>query len=76
MSPADTVTLTLRAPRSERHFVHWVLEAHEGLATLTEPEDSQGDLVLTVPRARLAELEAVLEGLAREVPLVRSGPLS
>lgn len=76
MSAADTVTLRIRAPRSERHFIHWVLEAHEGLATLTEPGDAQGELVLTVPRARLAELEALLEGLAREVPLTRSGPLS
>ncbi|MBI2896708.1 MAG: DUF4911 domain-containing protein [Deltaproteobacteria bacterium] len=75
MTAADTLTLTLRVPLGERHFVHWVLEAHEGLVTLTEPREAGGELVLSVPAARLAELRAVLESLGREVALeAGSGP--
>ena len=70
MIEPPVATFHLRVPREQRAYVHWVLEAHEGLATLTEPPDADGELVVTVPAEHRADLERILAGLAAEVPLV------
>ena len=67
--PAGIVIRTLRVPRPLRSLVHWVLEAHEGLATLTEPPEADGALVLTVPVERARELDGLLADLAQEFPV-------
>lgn len=74
MAEARTVTVLLRVPRGQRSYVHWILEAHEGLATLTEPAEAEGELVLTVPAEHLPDLERLLDALAAEVPLTRRFP--
>ena len=72
-----TLTVTLRVPRAQRAYVHWILEAHEGLATLTEPAEADGELVVTVLAEQRDDLERVLCALAAEVPLVvRFPPVS
>ena len=70
--PADPAVATfyLRVPRAQRSYVHWILEAHEGLATLTEPADADGELVVTVPLEHQADLLRILDALRAEVPLV------
>jgi hypothetical protein len=68
------VTFHLRVPRAQRSYVHWILEAHEGLATLTEPDDPDGELVLTAAAEHRAELLRILEALAAELPLVIRDP--
>ena len=73
----ETVTAMLRVPRAERAYVHWILEAHEGLATVTEPPEADGELVVTVLSDQRSDLERVLAALATEVPLVvRFPPVS
>jgi hypothetical protein len=70
-------TLWLRVPRAQRSYVHWILEAHEGLASLTEPDDPDGELVLTAPAEHREEVLKVLGALAAEVPLsLREKPVS
>lgn len=64
----------LRVPRAQRSWVHWIFEAHEGLASLTEPDDPEGDLVLTTPIEHRDEVLQILEAIAAEVPLVVSDP--
>lgn len=77
MSEPALVTFHLRVPRAQRSYVHWILEAHEGLATLTEPNEADGELVLTAPAEHRAEVLRILEALAAEVPLVvRDPPVS
>jgi hypothetical protein len=63
-------TIRIRVPRAERSYIHWILEAHEGLAFLTEPRDADGDLVLTVATPQREELLGILRALATEVPVV------
>lgn len=70
MSAHEVATFHLRVPRAERSYIHWILEAHEGLATLTEPGGADEELVVTVPLAQKDDLVRILEALATEVPLV------
>lgn len=69
-----TVTVLLRVPTPHRSYVHWILEAHEGLVTLTEPADADGELVLLAAAEHLPDLDLVLDALAAEVPLTRRIP--
>jgi hypothetical protein len=63
--------LFYRVDPYEIHYLKFILEAYEGLATLTTLDSEQGLIQLTVPPGRKDSLESLLEALGRELVLER-----
>ena len=59
-----------RVPKAEICFVRYTLEAYEGLCVPTTLPGGGGRLRLLTSAGQRSELEAVLRGLADEVPIV------
>lgn len=55
----------VRVAPEELAMLIWILEAHDGLANLTEDGDT---IVLATPESRARELDAVLSDLEAELP--------
>ena len=55
----------------EIHYLKFILEAYEGLATLTTLNSRTGLIQLAVPPGRRDSLESLLEALGRELGLER-----
>ena len=55
----------------EIHYLKFILEAYEGLATLTTLNSKTGLIQLAVPPERQGSLESLLEALGRELGLER-----
>jgi hypothetical protein len=59
----------------EIHYLKFVLEAYEGLATLTTLDSSSGLVQLAVPIDNQRPLEALMEALGQELTLKRVTPV-
>ena len=57
----------------EIHYLKFILEAYEGLATLTTLDPDQGLVQLAVPPGCKRSLEALIEALGQEMELERLG---
>ena len=55
----------------EIHYLKFILEAYEGLATLTTLDSATGLIQLAVPPGGKDGLESLLEALGRELGLER-----
>jgi hypothetical protein len=55
----------------EIHYLRYILEAYEGLATLTTLDPLQGLIQLAVPPGCEGSLETLMEALAQELELKR-----
>lgn len=55
----------------EIHYLKFILEAYEGLATLTTLDPQAGLVQLAVPPGRKDSLESLLEALGQEFGLKR-----
>jgi hypothetical protein len=67
--------LFYRVDPYEIHYLKFILEAYEGLATLTTLNSKTGLIQLAVPPGRKDSLESLLEALGRELGLERvAGP--
>jgi hypothetical protein len=58
----------------EIHYVKFILEAHEGLATLTTLDPKEGLIQLAVPPGCDRSLEVLMEALCQELELERISP--
>ena len=58
----------------EIHYLKFILEAYEGLATLTTLDPHQGLVQLTVPPGCNRSLETLIEALGQEMELERLSP--
>ena len=63
--------LFYRVDPYEIHYLKFILEAYEGLATLTTLNSKTGLVQLAVPPGRQDSLESLLEALGRELGLER-----
>jgi hypothetical protein len=63
--------LFYRVDPYEIHYLKFVLEAYEGLATLTTLDSATGLIQLAVPPGRQDRLESLLEALGLELGLER-----
>jgi hypothetical protein len=58
----------------EIHYLKFILEAYDGLATLTTLDPGEGLVQLVVPPGCGRSLEALTEALGREIQLERVSP--
>ncbi len=58
----------------EIHYVKYILEAHEGLATLTTLDSKEGLIQLAVPPGCGRSLEVLMEALCQELEMERISP--
>ena len=58
----------------EIHYLKFVLEGYEGLATLTTLDPSTGLVQLAVPPDNQGPLETLMEALGQELTLKRVSP--
>lgn len=63
----ELVAKKLRVRAADVAYLRAVLEAYEGIACIVA--ERGGDLSILYPPSRTAELEAVVEELAREFPM-------
>ncbi|HWI40705.1 MAG TPA: DUF4911 domain-containing protein [Verrucomicrobiae bacterium] len=56
-----------QVPRSQVCYLKFILEAYDGLATLTTVDPAPAVVSVTVPDALLAEAEPLLQSLAAEL---------
>jgi hypothetical protein len=71
VTPKRSDLLLYRVDPYEIHYLKFILEAYEGLATLTTLDSKTGLIQLAVPPGRKDSLESLLEGLSRELMLER-----
>ena len=71
VTPKHSDLLFYRVDPYEIHYLKFILEAYEGLATLTTLDSEKGLIQLAVPPGRKDSLESLLEGLGRELGLER-----
>ncbi len=71
VTPKRSDLLLYRVDPYEIHYLKFILEAYEGLATLTTLDSETGLIQLAVPPGRKDSLESLLEGLSRELMLER-----
>ena len=58
----------------EIHYLKFIVEAYEGLVTLTTLDSQEGLVQLAVPPGRSRSLEALIEALGQEMELERVSP--
>ena len=58
----------------EIHYLKFILEAYDGLATLTTLDSQKGLVQLAVPPGCSRSLEILMEALGQELQLVRVSP--
>jgi len=63
--------LFFRVNPYEIHYLKFILEAYEGLATLTTLDSATGLIQLAVPPGRKDSLDALLQALGPELGLER-----
>ena len=72
------VSKTIRVHRRESAFVYAILESLEGMASFSTlphiPHQDHRDLALSIPQEFQAEIETVLEGLRKKMPIVEVSP--
>jgi hypothetical protein len=71
VTPKRSDLLFYRVDPYEIHYLKFILEAYEGLATLTTLDSEKGLIQLAVPPGRKDSLRSLLEGLGRELGLER-----
>ena len=58
----------------EIHYLKFILEAYEGLATLTTLDPQEGLVQLAVPSGCSKNLESLIKALGQELKLERVSP--
>jgi hypothetical protein len=71
VAPKRSDLLFYRVDPYEIHYLKFILEAYEGLATLTTLNSGTGLIQLAVPPGRKDSLEYLLGALGRELGLER-----
>ncbi|MCG6916949.1 MAG: DUF4911 domain-containing protein [Deltaproteobacteria bacterium] len=71
VNPKRSDLLFYRVDPYEIHYLKFILEAYEGLATLTTLDSEKGLIQLAVPPGRKESLESLVEALGRELVLER-----
>ncbi len=72
VSPQKRSTLWIyQVDPHEIHYLKFILEAYEGLTTLTTLDPQRGLVQMAVPPGRHGSLEVLLEALGKEVELKR-----
>ena len=71
VTPKRSDLLFYRVDPYEIHYLKFILEAYEGLATLTTLDSEKGLIQLAVPPGNKDSLRSLLEGLGRELKLER-----
>ncbi|MCC6875707.1 MAG: DUF4911 domain-containing protein [Sandaracinaceae bacterium] len=69
LSGPGLITRTLRVAASDIAWVIWIVEAHDGLASVHGAGD--GTITLIAPREREDALDALVGDLAAEIALER-----
>lgn len=74
MHPQRSTLWIYQVDPYEIHYLKFILEAYEGLATLTTLDPQKGVVQLAVPPGCDGTLEALLEALGQELELKRVSP--
>jgi hypothetical protein len=68
------VRKTIRVHRRESAFVYAILESLEGMASFSTlphaPNQDHRDLALSIPAEFLADVDTVLDGMRKKMPVV------
>lgn len=70
-TPAQCSFWMYRLDPQENYYLKFILEAYEGLATLTTVDSQAGLVVLGVPPGSEKAVQALMESLGREMRLER-----
>ena len=65
----DTVTRYFQIHRRDLVFLKFILEAYEGLSTLSTEDRVKGIVRLNVPRPFNADVDALIEALRMEISM-------
>lgn len=65
----DTVTRFFQINRRDLVYLKFILEAYEGLSTLSTEDRNKGIVRLTVPRPFCADVDALIEALRMEIAI-------
>jgi hypothetical protein len=63
----ETIKKILRIDRREICFVKFILEAYDGIATMTTIDPFQGIVLLRIAPGREKEVEVVLQDLGKDI---------
>jgi hypothetical protein len=63
-----------RVDRSDIAYFRFILEAYEGMATLSTLDARQGTVVLCIPECFAGDVDALLTALAEEISLEEIEP--
>ena len=72
--PKRSTLLIYQVDPYEIHYLKFILEAYEGLATVTTLDSQEGLVQLAVPPGSYDRLENLMEALGSELKLKRIGP--
>jgi hypothetical protein len=67
LSKLKTIEKLLRVDRREICFIKFILEAYDGIATLTTIDAHQGIVMLRIAPGCEGDVEAVLQGLKNDM---------
>ena len=65
----DEITRYFRVERRELVYLKFIVEAYEGLATLSTADREHGIVVISYPRHFAEDLDALLNALGTEIAL-------
>ncbi|MFP3870706.1 MAG: DUF4911 domain-containing protein [Syntrophobacteria bacterium] len=74
VGPRASVLWTYRVDPYEIHYLKFILEGYEGVATLTTLDSRAGLVRLAVPPGCEGTVEALMEAVGQEVELERLHP--
>ena len=65
----ETRVRTFRVDRKNIWYLHFIIEAYDGVATVSTVDSREGHVRVSIPSGRNDEAEMLLRALAREMSL-------
>ena len=68
----ETIKKYFRVDRREIHFIRFILEAYDGIVTLTTVDPDAGLVCLSIPPGCENDVEIVLQDIKKDVMIARA----
>ena len=68
----ETIKKYFRVDRREIHFIRFILEAYDGIATLSTVDPDAGLVCLSIPPGCENDVEVVLQDIKKDVMIARA----
>ena len=66
----DSVTLFFQVQRKELVYLKFILEAYEGMSTLSTVDQQRGIVQVVIPTPFLTDMKLLLETIGQEISLI------